>query len=563
MCVYRVHTTRISSKPTEILRTHKSYFIYHHCSDVSLILSNIFFIAALRHFISSKMAVNLGTLPVELQHKIVGIVNSTTDLHSLCLVSKQISTVSTTHLYRNFYFPFMTPDAAERLCITLANSSGLLPLVKTFRLGMCLRFCSERLESAFLRLLSAFPDDCLCKFQLDGHTLRPAHQDFLWCHQQKIHGLELVIVSEEIWQRRRINKNSLPDSGMIHELEKLEKLGLAKRLGPEPNSLRIHGSASSKHWESGIISHRRLPLTNMKELSLDDVIVKGLSLDSLPHLTHLAFRDCSAAGKCLSAFRVPRLKALFFFYDPYERNVLLNLSNFLLSFQGLETLSVRDIWKYRPSAAEQLGTLLLGTAIGAHKETLGFLSVHFNHQVYRNPRHFDPIVDAATECLKLTQLGLSLSPRRLHLLCVRILNLLPSLVTLRIDMEHSLSYLALWHLAPINESPAYTKVIGRIADKAMEAAASKLSPSKFALLSVGYVVKTNLHFVGPVKRGRALDGGPDNLGTCECRHGFAHSDAFVFRRNGREALRISPGQAKILIPESDIINFRERFFNCE
>lgn len=101
----------------------------HHCSDVffSLLPSNIFFITALRRFISSKMAVTLETLPVEVQHKIVGIVNSTTDLHSLCLVSKQISAVSATYLYRDFNFPFMTPDAAERLCITLANSNGLLP----------------------------------------------------------------------------------------------------------------------------------------------------------------------------------------------------------------------------------------------------------------------------------------------------------------------------------------------------------------------------------------------------------------------------------------------------
>lgn len=330
----------------------------HHCSDVffSLLPSNIFFIAALRRFISSKMAVTLEILPVEVQHKIVGIVNSTTDLHSLCLVSKKISAASATYLYRDFNFPFMTPDAAERFCITLANSNGLLPLVETFRLGMCLRFCSESLESTFLTLLSAFPNAYLCQFHLNGHTLRPSRQDFLWCHQQKIHDLELVIVSKEILRRRRINKNSLPDNGMIHELEKLEKLGLAKRLGPKPNSSRVHSSiVSSKHQESAIRGHRRVPLTNMKQLSLDNITLKGHFLDSLPHLSHLAFPDCSAAGQCLVGFHHQVLKALFFFYDPYERNVLLNLSNILSRIQGLETLSVRDIWRYKPSARNSLG----------------------------------------------------------------------------------------------------------------------------------------------------------------------------------------------------------------
>lgn len=179
---------------------------------------------------------------------------------------------------------------------------------------MCLRFCSESLESAFLTLLSAFPNACLCQFHLNGHTLRPSRQDFLWCHQQKIHDLELVIVSEEVLRRRRINKNSLRDNGMIHELEKLEKLGLAKRLGPKPNSSRVHGSVvSSKHQESGIIGHRRLPLTNMKQLSLDDITLKGHFLDSLLHLTHLAFPDCSAAGQCLAEFHHPSLESVVLF----------------------------------------------------------------------------------------------------------------------------------------------------------------------------------------------------------------------------------------------------------
>lgn len=509
------------------------------------------------------MAVTLETIPVELQYRVVELIKSTADLHSLSLVSKQISAISASHLYRHFCFPYMTSEAAERLCNTLANSNGLLPHVKTFRLGMCLRFCSDSLESAFLNLLSAFPDDCICEFNLDGHTLSRRHQDFLWCHQQKIVDLELTIVSEEIWRRRRINKNSLPDNGLIHELEKLEKLGLAKRMGPTPSSLRVHGSVSPKLWESGIISQRRLPITNIKHLLLDDVILRGLSLDSLPHLTHLAFRGCPNAGQCLMEFRKPILKALFFLYDQDEPNVLVNLATFLSLFEGLETLSVRDIWRYDSTSAEELGTQRLAASIGVHKETLNFLHVHFNHQVYANPWFFDPIVKAATECPNLTQLGLSMSPRRLQLFCARILNLLPSLVTLRIDMEHSMGYVALWHLSPLNESPAYSRVIGLIAARVMEAAASILTPSKFALLSVGTAVDTNLHFIGPVKRARNLESGPENLGTCDCQHDLAYSDAFVFRRNGREAIRISAAEAKDLIPESEIIDFREQFFNCE
>lgn len=505
------------------------------------------------------MVATLETMPVELQHEVMGLLESTADLHSICLVSQQISAIARQHLYRNFVFPRMSPDVAERVCLTLAHSNGLLPLVKTFHLGMCLRFCSKRLEAAFLTLLSAFPDDCLTKFNLNGHVLRHSHQVFLWSHQQRVHGLELTVVSK---QRRRINKDSFPDNCLNHKLEHLKKSGFAKRMGPTPISLRVHGMINPKLWGSAIISQRRLPLTNMKHLSLDEVTIHGGFLDSLPHLTHLAFRNCPAAGKCLLRFRGPSLKAFYFFYDPYESNVLLNLALFLSRFEGLETLAVRDIWRYRQTEAEQRGTLMLGNAIEVHhKATITFLLVHFNHQVYANPQFFDPIVDAAMNCQKLIQLGLSLSPRRLLLACVRIIDQLPSLVTLRIDMEHSLSFLALWHLSPIADNPAYSRVIGRIAAEAMEAAASRPVPSKFALLSVGYAVGTNLHVAGPKKKKQA--GGSDNLGTCECRHHFVHSDAFVFRRNGSEAIRISPNNAKYLIPESDIINFRERFFNCE
>lgn len=504
------------------------------------------------------MAATLETIPVELQHKVVGLVKSTADLHSLSLVSKQMSIVSASHLYKHFYFPYMNDEAAERLCNALANSNGLLLFVKTFRLGLCLRFCSDGLESAFLNLLSAFPDDCICEFNFDGHALRPSHQDFLWSHQQKIVDLELTITTEDIWWRRRINKNSLPDNGLTHELEKLQKLGFSWRnRNPALSSLRVHFLVSPKPWESDIFSQRRLPLTNIKHLSLNDMTFGGPFLDSLPHLTHLALRNCVGAGACLREFRKPILKALFFLYDPDELSVLDNLATFLSRFEGLQALSVREIWGFPERSEEQLGTQMLATSIGFHKESLNFLLIHLNFQVYRNPRDFDSIVDAATKCPNLTQLGLSLSPRRLQLCCARILDQLPSLITLRIDMEHSQTYALSLEADPINESPVYSRVIDQIADRVMEAAASITTATKLALLSFGFTIDTNFFFMGP---GREA---PDNWGTCDCRHSFYHSDAFVFRRNGRNAIRISAAEAKDLIPESDIIDFRERFFSCK
>lgn len=112
-----------------------------------------------------------------------------------------------------------------------------------------------------------------------------------------------------------------------------------------------------------------------------------------------------------------------------------NLSAFLSHFQGLETLAVRDMWKYKSTRAQERGSQLLATTIGNHKETLSFLLVHFNHQVYNNPGYCFPIIDAATKCRKLTQLGMSLSPRWLEPACLGLLNQLPFLVMLRIDMK--------------------------------------------------------------------------------------------------------------------------------
>lgn len=88
-----------------------------------------------------------------------------------------------------------------------------------------------------------------------------------------------------------------------------------------------------------------------------------------------------------------------------------NLAAFLSHFRGLETLAVRGMWKYKSTRAEERGSQLLATTIGKNKETLSFPLVHFNHQVYNNPGYCFPIIDAATKCLKLTQLGMSLPPR--------------------------------------------------------------------------------------------------------------------------------------------------------
>lgn len=507
------------------------------------------------------MVHTLDNIPAELQHDILEYLDSFADLRSLCLVAKQISSIAKAHLYHEFSFPFMTPDAAERLCNALAKSNDVLIHVKIFRLGMCFRFCSGRLENAFLRLLLNFPDDCLAEFHLDGHVLRRSHQDYLWAHQLKIYEPEITIVSEEMYRRHRFSENIFTDNGLINELQELERLGLGRRMGSLPASLRIHGMSTPRLWDSGIVSPRMLPLSNIRLLSLDEVTVLSLFLDCLPNLTHLALRNCPSTGKCLQEFYHPHLKALYILYDPHERRIMINMAVFLARFEGLETLSIRDIWKYRASRDAQFGSQILGAAIGLHEETLTFLHVHLNHQVYRYSSHFKPIIEAALKCKKLTQLGLSLSPRRLYVTSERILRLLTCLVTLRVDIEHSMSYLAMWHLSSAADNSAYSNVISRIADKTMEEAQSQSFPSKFALLCFGYSVDINRCIVGPMKTN--LDGGPDNLGTCDCQHTFVTSEAFVFRRNGSEAIPISPMEAKVLVPESNIINFRERFFNCD
>lgn len=512
----------------------------------------------------------LSTMPIELLHGVVELFEGHPgDLHSLCLVSKQVSTVATTYLYRDFVFPHMTHAAAERICITLTNSKGLLPLVRYFHLGLCLRHCSENLEVAFLVFLSSFPDDCLLEFNFNGHWIRPSHQNFLWSHQQKIHDLELTLITEELL-RRQIGPVLLFNSANYnrrYELQVVDSLTLHdERMGPSPVSLRVHGRLGTGLWESNIITRKKLSLVNVKHLALDDVFLEGSFLTSLPNLNHLAFRNCPAAGQCLGGFTKPIfLKTLYFFYDPTEHAVLPNLAIFLSRFRGLETLAVRDIWRYRPASGEERGTRLLATAIERHCKTLSFLLVHFNHQVHANHEYYDPILRAAGKCKKLSQLGLSMAPKQMETACRRLINQLPSLVTLRIDFEHSLSYFTMWHDTPITANRSYARLFRSIAAQTMKTAENPRSGpprTKFALLSIGYQVSTINNPLGRSFRERMNRFPHNNHGSCDCALTFEICDGYLYYRHGSEPIRIEANEAKELVSESDIIDFRYRFFNC-
>ena len=503
----------------------------------------------------SKMVTTLINMPVELLHEVINEVKRPADLYSLCLVSKMILAVGVIHLYRELVYSPMTPEAAERVCITLANSDGLLPLVNTFRLGVCLRHCSVRLEAAFLRLLSSFPDHSICSFILDGHFLRPSHQDFLWSHQRRIYDLQFTLITDEISQ--------LPGSGYSRRsghAQQLETPGSDNTMGPTSSSLRVHGMRGSKFWESSIISQRTLPIENLKHLALENVFIQGLSLDSLPYLTHLAFRNCPASSICLKRYTSPKLKALYFYYDPIEWNILANVNTFLSSFRGLETLAVRDIWRYEATREERRGMARLANAIELHKDSLSFLLVHFNHMVHNNPHYYVPILRAAVNCINLRQLGLSLSPKRLERTCLGLIANLPRLVTLRIDLQHCLRYFTLWHQNPFTGISGYARIFGGVAASLMATAATGPGQSNFSLLSIGYRVASISHLTGPIEC--HIDRCPENTGSCDCSHGFEISDAHIFRRMGTLAHRITAVEAKDRIREADIIDFRYRFFNC-
>ena len=155
-------------------------------------------------------------------------------------------------------------------------------------------------------------------------------------------------------------------------------------------------------WHSSTISQRMLPIADLIQLILDNILIDGLFRDSIPHLTHLAFRDCPASSICLKSLTSPKLKALYLYDDSVEWNVLPNLNIFLSSFRGLETLAVRDIWSYEATREELRGVAGLANAIELHRDNLSFLLVHFNPMVHNN-RHYDmPILRAISECIILT-----------------------------------------------------------------------------------------------------------------------------------------------------------------
>ena len=508
---------------------------HHYCSQIfsPLPLPHLFPQYCSKLPYPSKMVPSLVNMPVDLLYAVIDEVERPAGLLSLCLVSKMMFAVAVVRLYRELFFSPMTPEAAERICIALANSDGLLLLVKTFRLGICLRHCSVRLEAAFLRLLSKFPDHSICSFILDGHFLRPSHQEFLWSHQRRIYDLRLTAMTDGISQQQTDHT-----------------------MGRRPSSLRVLGMVNSFFRHSSIISQRMLPIANLIHLTLENVFIDGLSLDSIPHLTHLAFRNCPASSMCLKRFTSPNLKALYIYYDPVEWNVLSNLNTFLSSFRGLETLAVRDIWSCEATRQELRGVAGLANAIELHRDTLSFLSVHFNPMVYNNPYYHMPILRAINECINLRQVGLSLSPKRLEETCLTIIANLPLLVTLRIDLQRCLNFVSLWHQNPFAGGSGYGRIFGAVAGNLMTTAVTIPGQSNFSLLSIGVRVASTGHLRGCISC--SIDRCPG--GSCECSHGIEIPDAYVFRRRGTLAHRIMGVEAKNRIPESDIIDFRYQFF---
>ncbi|MCJ1427684.1 hypothetical protein MMC29_005589, partial [Sticta canariensis] len=488
-------------------------------------------------------------LPRELQDEILSYISRPTDLKALCLVSKEISAISTPRLYRDINLRYGTeyPDRLS-LCLTRLSHSRSLGHVQTIKIG----YLGEPNQgnqgycSALSHLLPKLRDNSLIRFEFDELT-RPTHKQlrFLWQHQKRLHNLQLDFktypptVSDHehpthlLRSLRLISELDLDfesatvDSEVLpllktldlSHLQKLRLASLPKTSSGPSEPLKLRKILFSDYFPA-TLTHLTLCFVSF--------IDNNLQLNDYPSLTHLALRWCNRSLDLFAGYSRPTLMSL----SLVEHSHLAGLSDMLHRFRGLESLA---ICISRPIEDSKTVDFLVD-AIDRHKDTLKYLLFHHDwRKAARKSLLFDTeLFNVIMTCRNLSQLGISIYKTNMVDICKGLLEELPSLVTLIVYFQSSS---AAWN------TDLYSAFDAKIANQVMSDVSDS---SKFSLFAFG---KSRV----PWKRYYTLS----MQRQCFVRHRNTQELVGQSRSGGAEGvvIRTKARLAKYLVSECDLMDF--------
>lgn len=345
-------------------------------------------------------------------------------MKSLCLVSKEISAVSTPHLYRNLILPYHQedPEWLSRSVESLARNKSL-KYVRTITIGPY-NFAEHGFCKAFNKFLPSLQNNSLTRFEYSSlGRLTHAQLKFLWQHQKNLRNMQFDFNLYSPTRPDILNEDAptLRSLGLISELDirlssvfkeiaarrLLEILDLSRlqklkiRASPDTS-----GAKRATFSDTFFTDHSLLTLTHLTLCLIDFDAQEQLQLGNYSSLTHLSVQWCKNLSIIFARYERPILKSLCFFgncsVDPLEDDLV----HMLHRFQGLETLALRVEQIICSATAE-----CLRAAIGKHKDTLKYLLI--NKVNNRAQDSADVLMDSEffemiQKCKHISQLGLSM-----------------------------------------------------------------------------------------------------------------------------------------------------------
>ncbi len=380
----------------------------------------------------------LESLPFEILYKIISYINKIEDLKSMCLTSKTFSAVSSPSLYRNLVILDDYDDYKEMSQVVREITKGRnLQYVRTLHIGACNIETTEEID----KLLAALPDNSLHRFSYlfsenESAFPKESQTKYICLHQNRICNLHFGYFFETILY--------LPPDIQSNFLSSITELSipLSHSVGSLKFSLplwvmRILNSFNLRKLEvfsNMTLSNNRLasffsiwPTPNLTHLSFIEYLFEDDEMDlaTMPHLTHLVFKNCYNMIRGLHIIPETRLKSLELnntntnlrqkFHNLRYNYNNLNLNDeypqsflyLLNSFKGLETIIIKvGIDDYIAREREDFAD-----AIQKHEETLKILIFQFRRDGFcLGLSSYKYLLNAIQKCKKLSQLYLESEP---------------------------------------------------------------------------------------------------------------------------------------------------------
>lgn len=315
------------------------------------------------------------------------------DLKALCLVSKHISAIPVSCLYRNIVLPYNDEDTLWTRLKTLAGSKSI-QYVRTFEIGYS-SFSEFVLCKSLDEFIPKLPANALTRFRYNPFA-QPTHQGMqhLWKHQTNLTNLQLdfSLMAPSMTDLIKEDAATLRSLRSVSELELY--FGFGPSTGMEDISELMASMELSKlkrvfllapaHWglkngkDTMIRTIKTALPTSLTSISLNYIDLSALNdflLDEYRSLKHLELYACANPCSVLNRFRRPSLTSLTVQLCEWQVDLenITQVHDLLLRFRSLKRL----VFSCSIEVSDQVIIDGFADSIANHCEDLQNLIIHF------------------------------------------------------------------------------------------------------------------------------------------------------------------------------------------